>query len=72
MSKPTLGVRALGYENLLFRINAARQVGDVQRVQKLLNAIDDWCWAHRDGNGTLSDRQVRKQVNDAFWRMMNA
>jgi hypothetical protein len=71
MRKPTLGVRVVGYEKLLSRISAARQMGDIQLVQNLLNSVDDWCWAHRDGNGTLSDRQVSKRVNDAFWRMMN-
>ena len=50
----------------------ARQVGDVEKVTQLLNCIDNWCWAHRDGNGRLSNRAVQQRINEAFWRMANA
>lgn len=50
----------------------ARQTGDVEKVTRILNCIDDWCWAHRDGNGTLNNRAVQKRITEAFWRMANA
>jgi hypothetical protein len=71
MKKPNQSMKISVYESLLFRLNAARAVGNTELVVQILNAIDDWCWAHRDGNGCLTAQQVQKAVTKSFWRLDN-
>lgn len=47
----------------------AYQVGSSSRITELLKLIDQWSYAHRAGNGTLSDREQAKLITKAFWRI---
>jgi hypothetical protein len=67
--KPTHSERARYYEEYLFQINAARHLGNHDLMMKLLDGIGDWCVAHRDHNGTLSNQQVQRNVNRTFWKV---
>lgn len=70
--RPTHSERARFYEDYLYRIHDARQSGSHEQVMTLLNGISDWCWAHRDHNGTLPQRQVNRNVYRAFWRIFGS
>jgi hypothetical protein len=44
-------------------------VGNTQKINEMLDRIDDWSYAHRCGNGTLTDRQQNELIKKAFWRI---
>lgn len=67
--KPTQSERARFYEDFLFRIYTARQMGNHDLVVKLLDQISEWAMAHRDGNGTIPSMQVQRNVNKKFWEI---
>lgn len=51
------------YEAVFHRIQLYREVTmDSKRLMKLLDVIGDWSYAHRAGNGELSERQVRRSI----------
>lgn len=64
---PKKNERILWMESLLHQLNAARTAGNVDAINQLLNRIDDWSYAHRVGNGTLTDRQQEQMIRQAFW-----
>lgn len=64
---PTKNHRILFMEQLLHSLNAARTAGDSDRLNQLLNNIDDWSYAHRQGNGSLSEREQTQLIRAAFW-----
>jgi len=67
--KPTHSELSRHYEEYLWMIHNARQMGNHDRVVELLDGISEWCWAHRDNNGSLSDQQVKRNVNRTFWKV---
>jgi len=64
---PTKNERIRYMEALLHQLNAARTAGNVEAIHQLLNRIDDWSYAHRVGNGALTDRQQQQLIHKAFW-----
>ena len=55
------------YESLLHRIQMYREVTlDRERLFSLLDKICNWSYAHRRGNGELSDTEHRQIINKAF------
>jgi hypothetical protein len=50
-------------EGVLHRIQLYREVTmDVQRLRILLDTIGDWSYAHRAGNGELSEKEVKRAI----------
>ena len=68
---PTLKEKVEQYEEFLHNINMHMLCGDSAGIQKLLNNADSWSYAHRVGNGELSERQQQKAVNKCFWNLNN-
>jgi hypothetical protein len=66
---PTMEDRVRVYEALLHSIQAARVTGEGERLYKLLGRVNNWSYAHRAGNGELSDKELQQQINRAFWAL---
>jgi hypothetical protein len=69
MKKPTQRQKIQEYECLLHSLSLSRMVGNTQKINEMLDRIDDWSYAHRCGNGTLTDRQQNELIKKAFWRI---
>jgi len=57
------------YETFLHNINMMMVCGDSNRLQTLLNNADCWSYAHRIGNGELSDKEQQEIINKAFKKL---
>lgn len=55
------------YEDILHALHFARSVTmDHEKVMKLLDSIGDWSYAHRQGNGALSEKEQQELIEKAF------
>lgn len=55
------------YESLLHAIQMAREVTmDERRLARLLNQICTWSYAHRSGNGEISQAEQKRRIEKAF------
>jgi hypothetical protein len=67
---PTMHEKIIQYEDLLHRIQLLREVTmDGDAVRELLDNICRWSYAHRQGNGELSELQQQKLINGQFWKL---
>jgi len=72
MPRPTQKQKIEMYEGLLHDINSSAAIAmRAEDVQRLIRNICDWSYAHRQGNGELTDKQQRNLINGAFWRLRN-
>lgn len=70
MKTPTLEEKVQVYEKLLHAIQLSRSVTlNKERVVQLLDQIDAWSYAHRVGNGALSDEEQQQRIDAAFWQL---
>lgn len=55
------------YEDILHALHFAAYVTmNRERVAELLDKISAWSYAHRMGNGELTDAEVQKNIEKAF------
>jgi len=66
---PTLKEKVAKYEEYLHRINACLISGNNEGIGELIENADNWSYAHRRGNGELSDKQQQTIINKAFWKL---
>lgn len=60
------------YEALLHRIQMFYSVTlDGAKVKKLLDNISSWSYAHRSGNGMLSDEEQQERIDRAFDNLLD-
>ena len=72
MSKnPTLKDKVKVYEQFLHKINMACLCGDNLAIQELVQNADAWSYAHRQGNGELSDKRQQELINAKFWKLLH-
>ena len=58
------------YESLLHQLQMFYSVTmDSSKVKILLNNISSWSYAHRSGNGMLSDEEQQARIDAAFYRL---
>lgn len=58
------------YEDLLHALYFARSVTmNRERVMELLDAIGNWSYAHRMGNGELTGKEQQELVDKAFGKI---
>ena len=72
MKTPTLREKVKMYEQLLHDIQLNAEVtmnGDNMRA--LIGNICSWSYAHRAGNGELSEREQQDRINAAFYKLRN-
>ena len=69
IKRPTLKEKVAVYEDLLHSIQLHAEVTmDEAKVRELVNRICRWSYAHRQGNGELSEAQQTAAIDHAFWR----
>jgi hypothetical protein len=66
---PTLEEKVRVYEQFLHAINLGVTTCDHDRVKQLVENADRWSYAHRVGNGELSEKEQQNVINGAFWRL---
>lgn len=71
IKKPTLKEKVQIYEQLFHKINMSRIIFDHEKLLKLLDNIDRWSYAHRQGNGELSEKAQQELVNSNFWTLLD-
>lgn len=70
-NKPTLRQKVEQYEELLHKIQLYSDVAcDSEVVNDLIRNICNWSYAHRCGNGELSDKQQQQLINNAFVNLL--
>jgi len=57
------------YEEFLHLINLMMISGESDSLRTLLNNADNWSYAHRKGNGELSEREQQRLINEMFHRL---
>ena len=68
--KPTLREKVQKYESLLHLLQMHYAVAlNSGNVKKLLDNISSWSYAHRVGNGQLSERQQNQLIRERFWKL---
>lgn len=58
-----------GYKLVLHRIHYLTEVGS-PKLSELIKHIKDWSYAHRQGNGELTEEEQDAQVERAYLRMI--
>lgn len=68
---PTLKQKIKTYERVLHNLQMHYEItGNIERLREQLNRISDWSYAHRAGNGMLTERQQNKLIKDAFDKLI--
>jgi len=57
------------YEAFLHKINMACVCGDNLAIQELVQNADAWSYAHRQGNGEISDKQQQELIDNRFFKL---
>ena len=66
---PKLKEKVAMYEKFLHALNMGVTCVDNEMVRELVSNADRWSYAHRMGNGELSDREQQQLINVAFWTL---
>ena len=69
MKKPTLKQKVEMYEAFLHKINLGVMCSNNLMIQELVANADGWSYAHRSGNGEISDRQQDQRIHNMFWKL---
>lgn len=60
------------YEDVLHTIQMYAEVTmDGEKLTKLISNICSWSYAHRMGNGTLSEKQQKKIIKEKFDKLLD-
>lgn len=57
------------YESMFHALHFAQVAMNPERVGRLLDSISAWSYAHRQGNGELTDEEQQELIEQAFKRM---
>lgn len=57
------------YEAFLHKISMACTCMDNLAIQELVQNADSWSYAHRQGNGMLSDKEQQELINSKFFKL---
>jgi hypothetical protein len=68
---PTLKEKIKMYEDFLHKINLLILCGNDTAIKSLLRNADKWSYAHRMGDGELSEKEMQKNINRCFWRLLD-
>ena len=59
------------YESYLHMINAAVVAMNHETIQRLVGNAFRWSYAHRSGNGMLSEEEQQERVKRAFDKLLD-
>jgi hypothetical protein len=71
MKNPTLKEKVAQYESYLHKINSFIVSCNNDGIAELVRNADVWSYAHRVGNGELSDKQQQQAINNAFCKLLD-
>jgi len=71
MKTPTLKQKVEQYEAFLHKINMCILSDNAHGIAELIRNADDFSYAHRVGNGELSERKQQQAINNAFWKLLD-
>jgi hypothetical protein len=71
MKNPTLKEKVAQYESYLHKINMFVVSCNNDGIAELVRNADVWSYAHRVGNGELSDKQQQQAINNAFCKLLD-
>jgi len=69
--KITLKDKVQMYEQFLHKISMACTCMDNLAIQELVQNADAFSYAHRQGNGMLSDNQQQDLINSKFFKLLD-
>ncbi len=70
VKRPTQKEKIAVYEDLLHNVQLYAEVTmDEARMKAIIGRICAWSYAHRQGNGELSDEQRDNRIDSAFWNL---
>jgi len=69
--KPTLEEKVEMYEKFLHALNLYMLCGGNYAISMLLQNADNWSYAHRMGDGELSEEEIERNINKSFWKLLN-
>jgi hypothetical protein len=69
MKNPTLKEKVTIYEEFLHKINMFCITCNNEGIKELVANADNWSYAHRCGNGELSDKKQQELINNTFWKL---
>ena len=68
----TLEEKVLRYERLLHQIQMCSEVClNAEKVGNLIRNICRWSYAHRSGNGEISEEEQQARIDRAFDRLLD-
>ena len=71
MKNPTLKDKVKMYEAFLHKISMACTCMDNLAIQELVQNADAFSYAHRQGNGMLTDKQQQELINSKFFKLLD-
>lgn len=71
MKTPTQKEKIKMYEDFLHAINMCVISCNDEGIRKLVKNADSWSYAHRVGNGELSEREQQEIINKNFWNLLS-
>ena len=69
MKTPTLKQKVAKYEDFLHRLDLMMTCGDNEGIKKLLSNASSFSYAHRIGNGELSEKEQQRIIDHNFWKL---
>ena len=69
MKKPSKKEKIEMYESFLHKINVAVVCGRDDIIRKLIANADNWSYAHRAGNGELTEKEQEDGIVKKFWKL---
>jgi hypothetical protein len=70
VKRPTQKEKIAVYEDLLHELQFHMDVTlDNDKIKAILARIASWSYAHRQGNGELSEDQQHELIDNRFWNL---
>lgn len=57
------------YEGFLHDMNMYCVCCAHEKIQRLVTNADSWSYMHRCGDGSLTEREQQRNINNAFWNL---
>lgn len=70
MKKPTNKEKIMMYERFLDTLALYADVGS-SNLGRLISNASNWSYAHRVGNGELTEKQQEEIVAKKFWKLLD-
>lgn len=68
--RPTAKQKVEVYEDLLHSIQLYSEVTmNNDQIREVIRRICAWSYAHRSGNGELTEKEQNEGIDQAFWRL---